>query len=236
MIVQSKAPVRIDLAGGWTDVSIFAASAGGAVVNATINKYVHGRMYVLDTEDPVKRRVSGPSGKYVVESGAGEGIEVAYRSDLPAGSGLGTSATLNVVWLSLIKSKVQSDEDRRTLAELSYDLERILGILGGKQDQYASAFGGFNFFTFGETVGVERLKIRQTVTGEPPGPLLHREVAPLQRHPWGWGTIVPEPRHGQRALQPAQCHPDAHRAAEECRSSVTCRIRTGGIRSRCTPR
>ena len=79
MIVQSKAPVRIDLAGGWTDVSIFAASAGGAVVNATINKYVHGRMYVLDTEDPVKRRVSGPSGKYVVESGAGEGIEVAYR-------------------------------------------------------------------------------------------------------------------------------------------------------------
>ena len=70
-----------------------------------------------------------------------------------------------MVWLSLIKSKVQSDEDRRTLAELSYDLERILGILGGKQDQYASAFGGFNFFTFGETVGVERLKITpETVT------------------------------------------------------------------------
>jgi len=166
VIVQSKAPVRIDFAGGWTDVSIFAASAGGAVVNATINKYVHGRMYVLDTEDPVKRRVSGPSGKYVVETDAGEGIEVAYRSDLPAGSGLGTSATLNVVWLSLIKSKVQSDEDRRTIAELSYDLERILGILGGKQDQYASAFGGFNYFTFGEAVGVERLNVAPETVAE----------------------------------------------------------------------
>lgn len=166
MVVHSKAPVRIDFAGGWTDVSIFAASAGGAVVNATINKYVHGRMHVLDAEAPVKRLVSGPSGKYVVESESGEGIEVAYRSDLPAGSGLGTSATLNVVWLSLIKSKVQSDEDRRTIAELSYDLERILGILGGKQDQYASAYGGFNYFTFSEDVGVERLKVKPETVSE----------------------------------------------------------------------
>ncbi|MDH7570513.1 MAG: GHMP kinase, partial [Armatimonadota bacterium] len=160
MIIRSKAPVRIDFAGGWTDVSIFAASAGGAVVNATIDKYVHGRMHVLDTAGPVKKKVSGPSGKFVVETDAQEGIEVAYRSDLPAGSGLGTSATLNVVWLSLIKSRVLNDDDRKMIAELAYDLERILGILGGKQDQYASALGGFNYFTFTESVGHERLHLR----------------------------------------------------------------------------
>ncbi|NLC57003.1 MAG: hypothetical protein GX774_09220 [Armatimonadetes bacterium] len=166
MIVHSKAPVRIDFAGGWTDVSIFASGAGGAVVNAAIDKYVHGRMHVIDTEGPVKKRVSGPSGKYTVEAAADEGIEVAYRSDLPAGSGLGTSATLNVVWLSLIKSRVTSDEDRKTIAELSYDLERILGILGGKQDQYASALGGINYFTFNDQVTAERLVVRPEVVSE----------------------------------------------------------------------
>ncbi len=166
MIIRSKAPVRIDFAGGWTDVSIFAGGAGGTVVNATIDKYVHGRMHVQDREGPVTRHVSGPSGKYLVEAEDGEGIEVAYRSDLPAGSGLGTSATLNVVWLSLIKAKVVTDEDRCTIAELSYDLERILGILGGKQDQYASALGGFNYLTFSDTVAYERLRIQPEVVSE----------------------------------------------------------------------
>lgn len=147
-------------------MSIFAASAGGAVVNATIDKYVHGRMRVLDTEGPVRKRVTGPSGKYTVETDASEGIEVAYRSDLPAGSGLGTSATLNVVWLSLIKSRIASDDDRKMIAELSYDLERILGILGGKQDQYASALGGFNYFTFTEHVTAERLDLKPEVVSE----------------------------------------------------------------------
>jgi D-glycero-alpha-D-manno-heptose-7-phosphate kinase len=116
-------------------------------------------MLVTDREGPIRKHVSGPSGKYVVETDGHEGIEVAYHSDLPAGSGLGTSATLNVVWLSLIKAHVPTDEDRKTIAELSYDLERILGILGGKQDQYASALGGFNYFHFTETVSAERLAI-----------------------------------------------------------------------------
>ncbi|HEX2998934.1 MAG TPA: hypothetical protein VHR86_01680 [Armatimonadota bacterium] len=145
MLVCSRAPVRIDFAGGWTDVSLFAASAGGAVVSATIDKYVHGRMSVIDADE-----VS-------VSAAGSEGISVSYHSDLPAGSGLGTSATLNVVWLSLVKRQVTSDADRIRIAELSYDLERILGILGGKQDQYSSALGGFNYFTFSETVKVERL-------------------------------------------------------------------------------
>ena len=153
MRAMSRAPVRIDFAGGWTDVNIFAQGAGGVVVNAAINHYVTGTLEVQEENEH-----SGPH----LSSGAGhekEGIGVSYRSELPSGSGLGTSSALNVVWLSLVKSQITSDEDRARIAELAYQLEEMLGILGGKQDQYASAFGGFNAMTFGEGVTVERLAV-----------------------------------------------------------------------------
>jgi D-glycero-alpha-D-manno-heptose-7-phosphate kinase len=155
MIVTSRAPVRIDFAGAWTDVNIFARGAGGAVVNAAINHYVTGKMEIIDTEESVS-----------TISAEKEGLSVAYQSELPSGSGLGTSAALNVVWLSLVKSQIATDEDRAQIAELAYQLEEMLGILGGKQDQYGSAFGGFNFMTFGESVEVERLSVPQDFVSE----------------------------------------------------------------------
>ncbi len=150
MIVTSKAPVRIDFAGGWTDVDIFAKGAGGAVLNATIDKYVTGRLEILD-------------GSTANDGGQQEGICVSYQSDLPAGSGLGTSSALNVVWLSLVKTRVNDTEDRKTIAGLAYELEAILGILGGKQDQYASALGGFNFMTFADRVEVEQMDVPREI-------------------------------------------------------------------------
>src|SRR5438270_8001459 len=143
MIITSRAPVRIDFAGAWTDVNIFARGAGGAVVNASIDRYVEGRLEVR--EDPGKGE---------------EGIRVSYHSDLPSGSGLGTSAALNVCWLSLVDSQINpSLEYKQRVAELAYQLEEMLGILGGKQDQYASSLGGFNYLTFGENVEAERLEV-----------------------------------------------------------------------------
>jgi D-glycero-alpha-D-manno-heptose-7-phosphate kinase len=133
MIVTSRAPVRIDFGGAWTDVNIFAHAAGGVVLNATIDKYVYGKLHVLETGDNPEAR---------------EGLNVNYGFDLPSGSGLGTSAALNVVWLSLIKSQIATNEDRQRIAELAYQLEEMLGILGGKQDQYAAAVGGFNLMRF----------------------------------------------------------------------------------------
>src|SRR5579871_2002962 len=153
MIVTSRAPVRVDFAGGWTDVHIFARGAGGAVVNAAINHHVTGKLEVLDSEEQEGMPLAHAA------SSEREGLSVAYQSDLPSGSGLGTSSALNVVWLSLVKSQIATDEDRARIAELAYQLEEILGILGGKQDQYAAAYGGFNYMTFGETVQVERLNI-----------------------------------------------------------------------------
>jgi D-glycero-alpha-D-manno-heptose-7-phosphate kinase len=152
VIVTSRAPVRIDFGGAWTDVNIFSHAAGGVVLNATIDKYVTGRIQAQEAgEDPQAR----------------EGIDVSYGFDLPSGSGLGTSAALNVVWLSLIKSQITSGEQRKQIAELAYQLEEMLGILGGKQDQYAAAVGGFNLMRFGadgvsvEALGVPRGTIRE---------------------------------------------------------------------------
>ncbi|MCL6519949.1 MAG: hypothetical protein K6T99_08955 [Armatimonadetes bacterium] len=153
MIITSRAPVRIDFAGGWTDVDIFAKGAGGAVLNATIDKYVTGRLEIFESTPTMEKE-------------AHEGITVTYKSDLPSGSGLGTSASLNVVWLSLIKSQITSIEDKKMIANLAYELERILGILGGKQDQYASAIGGINFMTFNDSVEVERLELDPNVISE----------------------------------------------------------------------
>src|SRR5262249_36264640 len=127
---------------------------GGAVVNAAIDHYVTGNLEILDPDE-----ADAATLERIAELHSREGISVSYQSDLPSGSGLGTSSALNVVWLSLVKSQITSDDDRAGIAELAYQLEEILGILGGKQDQYASALGGFNYMTFGDTVQVERLNI-----------------------------------------------------------------------------
>lgn len=159
MIVTSRAPLRIDFGGAWTDVDIFAHAAGGVVLNATIDQYVSGKLHVLETgaETP---QITSPSDRR-------EGLDVSYGFELPSGSGLGTSSALNVVWLSLIKSQIAGDEDRKKIAELAYQLEAMLGILGGKQDQYAAALGGFNLMRFDiEGVSVETLDVPQGVVRE----------------------------------------------------------------------
>ena len=133
MVYESRAPVRIDFAGAWTDCKYFFVPFGGATLNATIDRYVTGRL------------VTG--GDTTQE----EGIGVSYQTDIPAGSGLGTSATLNVVWLSLVKqSEMTSRREKEEIADSAYEIERVLGIIGGKQDQYASAVGGINLFEFTE--------------------------------------------------------------------------------------
>ena len=133
MKIISRAPVRVDFAGAWTDVKFFSHPFGGATTNAAIDRYVSGTTIV------------GAHG------GSTEGIAVTYETDIPAGSGLGTSSALNVVWLSLARGQKINDEDRARIAEQAYEVETVLGILGGKQDQYAAAHGGFHLFEFEES-------------------------------------------------------------------------------------
>lgn len=144
MIVTAKAPVRIDFGGAWTDVDLYARERGGVVFNATIAHHVTGSFTV---------RESGEGAHSL------EGLEVRYGFELPSGSGLGTSAALNVAWFGLLHRRVENDDDRVRIAEQAYGLEGLLGILGGRQDQYASAMGGFNKMSFAESVTVERIGI-----------------------------------------------------------------------------
>lgn len=143
MKVTCRAPVRVDLAGAWTDVVFFYEPFCGATLNAAIGYYVQGELLI---------------GKHAPK---GEGVHISYYTNVPTGSGLGTSAAMNAVWLALVKAEpITIPEARQAIAEGAYQVEKILGIVGGKQDQYAAAFGGINLFEFrkeGVTVNPVRL-------------------------------------------------------------------------------
>jgi D-glycero-alpha-D-manno-heptose-7-phosphate kinase len=133
--VVAKVPVRIDFAGGWTDIRPYTLKKQGWVLNATIDRFIVGTL---------TRKSTPPY------------ISVAYSSPVPTGSGLGTSSAMNVLYLGLLNP--DKAHNRANLAETAYQFETLLGIKGGKQDQYAAAFGGFNLMRFYRgTVEVERI-------------------------------------------------------------------------------
>jgi len=130
--MKVKVPVRVDLCGGWTDVEDFCKYYTGAVVNIAINKYVVGEL----KREPL--------------------LEVKYTSEVPDGSGLGTSAAMNVCLVSLIRPNFP----KAKIADLAYQMERSFDIRTGKQDHYASALGGCNYMEFkGNDVYISQLDI-----------------------------------------------------------------------------
>jgi D-glycero-alpha-D-manno-heptose-7-phosphate kinase len=182
-VIRSRAPVRIDLAGGWTDVAEFAQSTPGAVVNVAIDLWSYVtlspsaaaegiRIFSADFEEYVTARdISGLEydGRVdlvkaaVCKLGVSTGLSIQTRSDAPPGSGLGTSAALGVALIGAIGRLRGSELLDFETAELASDIERhTLGIKGGKQDHYASALGGVNFMEFcGETVRTARIPISE---------------------------------------------------------------------------
>ncbi len=152
MTITSRAPVRVDFAGAWTDVAYFSDAFQGATCNAAIKLYVEGELDVSEHDQVSTAQLLAEAPES--DLGAAQaGLRVSYESQVPAGSGLGTSATLNVVWLSLARREaVTTVDEKMEIAALAYDVEKILGIIGGKQDQYASAVGGINLFEFGQEV------------------------------------------------------------------------------------
>ena len=146
----AEAPVRIDFAGAWTDVPMFYETFGGATLNAAIKKYVHGELLTGSHRENT------------------DGMTVHYEANLPWGAGLGSSATMNVLWLGLIKGRpLTTVQERLSIAEDAFKIEKILGIIGGKQDQCASALGGINVFEFSRDgisstpVGITAARVRE---------------------------------------------------------------------------
>ena len=193
MKIRSKAPLRLGLAGGGTDVSPYSDMFGGYVLNATIN------LAAYCTIEPLKRpvlRVNAldagvccevPLGTGAVNSGAllidgvynriirdygpvpAPGFSITTYNDAPAGSGLGTSSTMVVCILKCFVEWMDLPLGEYELARLAYEIERKdLLLAGGKQDQYAAAFGGFNFMEFlpSDLVIVNPLNVKEWIVQE----------------------------------------------------------------------
>jgi D-glycero-alpha-D-manno-heptose-7-phosphate kinase len=103
MRIDCRVPLRIDLAGGWSDIPPFARREGGAVLNVAIAQYVTGTVWR-----------SHQAGQ--------ENLRISYGLDLPAGAGLGSSAALSVAWLALVHANMGHSLDRHTLAQKACDL------------------------------------------------------------------------------------------------------------------
>ena len=194
-LLRSKAPLRISLAGGGTDVSPYPEERGGAVLNCTINKYAYATLvpkdnggsttvHSLDFDLSVDYRKSSDliyTGeldlvkaalrtleKDSATSGRLGGLEIFLHSDAPVGSGLGGSSTLAVALVGVLQRYLNMPWTPYEVAELAYRIEREeQGKMGGRQDQYAAAFGGFNFMEFGPRGSiVTPLKIPQETLNE----------------------------------------------------------------------
>lgn len=173
--VVAQAPVRLDLAGGWTDVPPFADREGGVVTNVAINHLVRvtvtrgGDETVLFSEDSGQRVVLGQTGDgdmrgldllaaAVRRCGFGPGT-VSARSAVPHGSGLGASGALGVALMAALRHDPGVTVKPAELAEEAYQLESAdVRNPGGRQDQWAAAFGGINRLEFsGDGVRVQAL-------------------------------------------------------------------------------
>ena len=193
MIIRSKAPFRLGLAGGGTDVSPYSDLYGGAVLNATVNLYAYASIEPLKDKKIILKSVDKGTeaefslaprieidGNLDIIKGVYNRVIKDYRLDpkpfsvttfvdVPAGSGLGTSSTLVTVVLGAFTEWLKLPLGEYDLARLAYDIERNdLGMTGGKQDQYAATFGGVNFMEFYDKgkVIVNPLRIKDQILNE----------------------------------------------------------------------
>jgi len=173
MIYRSKAPLRIGLAGGGTDVSPYCDLYGGAILNATISLYAYASIELVDapqiTIEAIDRKeiatyplleqlpidghldlAKGVYNRIVKEYGnIKQGLKITTYVDAPAGSGLGTSSTLVVAILGAFAEWLKLPLGEYDMAHMAFEIERLeLEMAGGKQDQYAATFGGVNFMEF----------------------------------------------------------------------------------------
>jgi len=193
MIYRSKAPLRIGLAGGGTDVSPYSDEFGGAILNATISQYALASiepleengiiLQALDRKEEQRFEWSNElpiNGKLDLLKGVYNRIQKDYGVpltnfrlstfvDAPAGSGLGTSSTLVVAIIGAFVEMLNLPLGEYDIAHYAYEIERRdLCLAGGKQDQYAATFGGVNFMEFygGDKVIVNPLRIKQEYLNE----------------------------------------------------------------------
>lgn len=176
---RAAAPVRLDFAGGWTDVPPFSAREGGVVVNATIGLHAHvalqlgGRLIRLVSEELGQELECADSGGLVLDGRLDllkaalrmfpvqSGCSLMTRCDAPPGSGLGGSGALDVALVAVLTRARGERLTEREIAEQAWYLETVEArIPGGKQDQFAAALGGFQRLSFRDPdVGIEPITL-----------------------------------------------------------------------------
>jgi D-glycero-alpha-D-manno-heptose-7-phosphate kinase len=189
MNIRARAPLRISFAGGGTDVPPFPAREGGLVLNATIDRYAYGLLRPRrDRQVRIESADFGVSVNYQVDEApifdgrldlvkaairrlgdpSAPGYDIFLHSNAPPGSGLGSSSTVMVTLIGLLKDHHNLALTDYEIASLSHHIERVeMGMLGGMQDQYAATFGGFNFIEFGpDHVIVNPLRVSPEIVNE----------------------------------------------------------------------
>jgi len=194
MYIRSKAPLRLGFAGGGTDIAEYFNRYGGYVLNATIDMYAYctiepnetGKI-IFNAADlniheeyvPAENLLHSPA--LPLHTGIYNHICSAYcnskplsftmttYSDAPPGSGLGSSSTMVVTIIKAFTEWLNLPLGEYDIAALAYKIERgDLALAGGKQDQYAATFGGFNFMEFYENdhVIVNPLRLKRWIKNE----------------------------------------------------------------------
>ena len=177
-MILSRAPTRITLGGGGTDLQSYYSRFGGFLIAGAINKYctilASPRFYtdirLSYSKTEIRKRVSEIEHRIfraaLQVTNINENIELHSTADVPAGCGLGTSSSFTVALLNALHAYKRQFITQRQVAEEACHIEiDILGEPIGKQDQYMAAFGGLNCLTFEKNgdVLVEPLHVAEEV-------------------------------------------------------------------------
>lgn len=236
MIVRSRAPLRLGLAGGGTDLSPYCDLHGGYVLNATIDRYAYAVVKTLDVSEvrliatdqqrhetqpltaklPLNGQLNLHKAVYneivnTYNGGKPLAIELSTFCDAPAGSGLGSSSTLVVVMIRAFAELLNLPLDDYDVARVAFKVERVdCKLAGGRQDQYAATFGGFNFMEFyaNDRAVINPLRIKNWIICELEASLLlfytgvSREsakiVADQSRNVKSGSAVAVEAMHGMK--------------------------------------
>jgi D-glycero-alpha-D-manno-heptose-7-phosphate kinase len=186
MYVRARAPLRVSFCGGGTDVSPYPENHGGVVLSTTIDRFVHGtlmpreddlvRAYSFDMNTCWEHRLSDTVEikgamsliKAVVRRLAPtRGFDLVMSSDAPPGSGLGSSGSMASMLVGLIGEYLGRTFSTYEVANLAYEVEqKEMGLLGGRQDQYAAVFGGWNLIEFTDRTIVNPLRLEGWILKE----------------------------------------------------------------------